>query len=58
LYTKGEALTESAVADLSKEAFYQNQCNAKIKYLGSIAIKKGKILMIHKIYGIEVLRLT
>ena len=53
LNKRGEALKESAVADLTKAAFYQNHFNARIKkFGGSNNIQKGKVVVIHRIRGI------
>ena len=54
LNKRGEALKESAVADITKAAFYQNHFNARVKAdKGRIDDKKGKIVIIHRIRGIN-----
>jgi hypothetical protein len=42
LNKRGEALKEEAVADLTKEVFYQNHFNSKIKFSGNINVKKER----------------
>ena len=53
LNKRGEALKEAAVADLTKEVFYKNHFNSKIKFSGNNNDKKGKIVVIHRIRGIS-----
>ena len=53
LNKRGEALKEAAVADLTKEEFYKNHFNSKIKITNNNNEKKGKIVVIHRIRGIS-----
>jgi hypothetical protein len=54
LNKRGEALKESAVADLTKSAFYPNHFNARTKTIkDQNNNKQGKIVVIHCIRGVS-----
>jgi hypothetical protein len=54
LNKSGEALKEFAVANITKAAFYQNHFNPRIiADKGRIENKKGKVIIIHCICGID-----
>ena len=50
---RGEALKEQAVADLTNSAFHSNHFNIKYKYTGNRKDRAAKIVIVHRIRGIN-----
>ena len=51
LNKRGEALKESAIADLMNASFHKNHFNTNLKYTGSRDDRKAKIVIVHRIRG-------
>jgi hypothetical protein len=51
LNKRGEALKESAIADLMNANFHKNHFNVNLKYSGSRDNRKSKLVIVHRIRG-------